>query len=114
MSELQEAEHTWRPADSFGVRLLLVRRSLGMSQEEAAVKCGLDNGSWSNWENGKNPRNLAEVVHKIVMATNVDRDWLIWGGDLSPSSTRWETMDDETAGRPGLYLLGPARLPGIS
>lgn len=113
MSEALQQETAWRPADSFGLRLLLLRRSLGLKQEEAAKLCGLDNGSWSNWENGKLPRNMAEVVHKIVRATNVDRDWLIWGGDLAPSSTKWKNGDRETAGQRHLYSLGPATLPGI-
>lgn len=113
MSEaLQVAEH-WRPRDSFGNRLLLLRRTLGLSQEEAAAKCGLDNGSWSNWENGKNPRQLAEVVHKIVRATGVDRDWLIWGGDLGSQSTGWLHTEGKGAGQRHLTLLGQARFPGL-
>lgn len=113
MSEALQSEDPWRPQDSFGVRLLLVRRTLGLSQEEAAAKCGLDNGSWSNWENGAHPRQLPEVVHKIVRTFNVDRDWLIWGGELGPSSTKWYPTEDATAGQTHLRLLGAVRLPGI-
>jgi transcriptional regulator with XRE-family HTH domain len=113
MSHAEQIESGWRPIDSFAIRLLLVRRALGLTQEEAAEKCGLDNGSWSNWENGKNPRNMAEAVHKIVRALGVDRDWLIWGGDLGPSSTNWLACEGITAGQTPLYLIGPARLPGI-
>lgn len=113
MSEAVEQAQPWRPMDTFGTRLLLIRKELGLSQEQAAARCGLDDGSWSNWENGTSPRNLPVVVHHIVSALNVDRDWLIWGGPLGESSTKWNPYGDETAGQPALYLMGQRHLPGI-
>lgn len=71
---------TWVPAGSFGVRLLLLRRHLGLTQRQIAARCDLDDGSWSNWEKGSNPRNMPEVVEKVAAATGVDRDWgYAWG-----------------------------------
>ena len=74
------------PEDSFALRLVIIRRHLGLSQEEAAARCGLDDGSWSNWENGTKPRGMDRVVGTIAAGLNVDRDWLMWGGPLSPGS----------------------------
>lgn len=67
------------PRDSFGARLLLVRHHFSLSQAEAAERCGLDDGSWSNWERGSSPRDKEVVVRKISNALGVDRDWLMWG-----------------------------------
>jgi transcriptional regulator with XRE-family HTH domain len=70
------------PADSLANRLVLVRRELGLSQREAAQRCGVGFGSWQSWENGSAPRNalrdLAAVAHRL----NVDREWLMFGGAL--------------------------------
>lgn len=70
----------WVPAvETFGDRLVLLRRRMGLTQVGAAQRCGLDDGSWSNWENGGNPRNMARVVRQIHDATGVDMTWLMWG-----------------------------------
>jgi transcriptional regulator with XRE-family HTH domain len=72
--------HPWVPAvETFGDRLVLLRRHLGITQVQAAKQCGLDDGSWSNWEKGASPRNMARVVRKIHEATGVDMAWLMWG-----------------------------------
>lgn len=70
------------PEDSFALRLVIIRQVLDLTQAEAAARCGLDDGSWSNWENGTKPRGMDAVVEKIVTALGVDRDWLMWGGPL--------------------------------
>ena len=70
----------WVPVvETFGDRLVLLRRRLGWSQTKAAASCGLDDGSWSNWENGSHPRDMAKVVRQIHDATGVDMPWLMWG-----------------------------------
>lgn len=71
------------PEDTFALRLVIIRRTLGLSQEEAAERCGLDDGSWSNWENGRKPRGMDKVVGTISSQLGIDRDWLMWGGPLS-------------------------------
>ena len=73
------ATANWVPGDSFALRLIILRHELGLTQREAAVRCGLDDGSWSNWENGANPRNMAKVVQQIHSATGVYMPWLMWG-----------------------------------
>ena len=69
----------WIPTDSFAHRLTAARREIGLTQKEAAERCGLDDGSWSNWENGSKPRGMDEVVTKVAAGLGVDRDWLMWG-----------------------------------
>ena len=72
-------EQGWIPSDSFAARLVTARQAKGLTQREAAEQCGLDDGSWSNWENGSKPRGMDEVVRKITDGLGVDRDWLMWG-----------------------------------
>lgn len=72
--------------DYFGGRLLMLRMSLGLSPEQISPRCGLDKSSWRNWEGGMVPRNLPEVVQKIVAATGVNRDWMLWGPDTEAES----------------------------
>lgn len=77
MSTAQEA--SWVPADSFGSRLIQLRRAMGLGQKEMALKCGYNDRTWNTWERGAVPRKLNEVVAAIHRATGVDRDWLMWG-----------------------------------
>lgn len=72
-------ELNWIPADTFGSRLALVRHGLELSQLEAAEACGLSAPTWSTWERGASPRNMAAVVDAIHRGLHVDRDWLMWG-----------------------------------
>lgn len=76
---LVETESPWVPSDTFASRLLLVRKHLQLSQEEAARLCGLKPSTWYAWENGAQPRGLADVVVKVAKATGCNRDWLMWG-----------------------------------
>lgn len=78
--EAEGQQEPFIPADTFAVRLIMIRKELGLTQAEAAQRCGFDDGSWSNWENGTRPRGLDIVVEKISSNLGVDRDWLMWGG----------------------------------
>lgn len=50
------------------------------NQKEAAAACGISQASWRGWESeGRDPRNLIEVVEKICAATNVDEYWMLTG-----------------------------------
>lgn len=69
----------WIPENSFGARLRMVRRELGLSVEDVADVCGLSASTWSYWERGGHPQKMNETVDKITQATGVDRDWLMWG-----------------------------------
>ena len=74
------------PTDSLANRLLLIRRELGLSQREAAQRCGVGFGSWQSWENGAAPRNALRDLVSVAGALNVDRDWLMFGGALRPEA----------------------------
>ncbi|WP_337360763.1 helix-turn-helix transcriptional regulator [Mycobacteroides abscessus] len=74
----------WRPADRFGHRVKLVRAELGITQKEAAERCGVTPREWQNMEDGRTPRRMDLKVRQIAMAFGVDRDWLMWGGELAP------------------------------
>lgn len=77
MSTAQEG--SWVPADSFGSRLIQLRRAMGLGQKEMALRCGYNDRTWNTWERGAVPRKLNEVVDAIHRATGVRRDWLMWG-----------------------------------
>jgi transcriptional regulator with XRE-family HTH domain len=77
------------PADSFANRLMLSRAHAGnIAIREAALKCGLNYGSWSNWERGGMPRDLLETVRKISDGLGIDDEWLLFGGALVGRSWR--------------------------
>ena len=78
----------WRPEDSFGARLRLVRGELGLTVEDIALRCGVRTPTWSSWERGSLPRGMHRIVERIAEVTGVDREWLMWGGSLT-RSTRW-------------------------
>lgn len=73
----------WVPQDTFGARLALVRQARRWNISEAAEACGLIGESWRNWEHGRPPRSMNEVVVAISEATGCDREWLMWGGPLT-------------------------------
>lgn len=81
---ITEDTKPWVPAEDFGLRLVMVRRHLGLTQRDAAEACDITQAAWNRWENGKLPRNMGEVVRTISSAFGVDRDWLMWGA--MPSS----------------------------
>lgn len=83
-----QALRPWVPRDNFATRLLLVRRELGLTVKEAAAKCGVHYATWSTWENGRKPADMAEVVSQIAEGLGVDRYWLMWGGSLTGESAK--------------------------
>ena len=88
----------WVPEDSLAHRLVLVRRQLGLSQREAALRTGLTFGEWQSLEDGRSARGLDVKVGRISTTLGVDREWLMWGGPL--------------AGKPGPGLNSDWRLRG--
>lgn len=88
-------QQPWVPFDTFGNRLTLIRQHLGLSQVEAAERCGLDDGSWSNWERGAKPRGMDRVVQAIAAGLGVDRDWLMWGGELAKNKCALRALSYE-------------------
>jgi len=73
----------WVPADTLPTRLVLVRHHAGLSQREAAARCGLSYREWQGLEEGRS-RQLDQKVLMISRALGVSRDWLMWGGPLQP------------------------------
>ena len=85
-----DTEQAWVPGDHFGTRLLLARRELGLTVKEAALRCGVHYATWSTWENGRKPADMAAVVGAVSDGLGVDRGWLMWGGTLSgPGNDRY-------------------------
>lgn len=78
------AAGAWRPHDSLPNRLRLVRAEVGISQKEGALRIGITPRIWQNMEDGRAVRDLHKHIASISDAFGVDRDWLMWGGTLSP------------------------------
>lgn len=107
MSEaVSPTSEAWIPADTFAARLVLLRHHLGLSQVEAAERCGLDDGSWSNWERGSSPRRQADVAKAISQGLGVSLKWLLLGGD---ASTRW--LDEPAGQHKDFRLIGGTSSP---
>src|ERR1035437_2456148 len=86
-----------RPADTLGARLELLRRELGWSQRKAAEVTGVPFGTWQGMELGRKTMMLDQHISAIADTMGYDRDWLMWGGPLDPSSLsadndRYETL----------------------
>lgn len=77
-----ETSAPWVPTDTFATRLILVRGELDMTVKQAAEKTGLHYATWSTWENGRTPADMAAVVRAIADGLGVSREWLMWGGPL--------------------------------
>jgi transcriptional regulator with XRE-family HTH domain len=102
MTSPGDGRGTWIPANTFALRLVQVRRAAGdLSQVEAATACGLDDGSWSNWERGAKPRDMERVVRAICQGLGVNRDWLAFGDP--PEHTRAYLTED---GKEAPIILG--------
>lgn len=76
----------WVPEDDFAARLLLARKQAGLTVREAAIRCGVHYATWSTWERGSVPANMADTVRAISEGLGCDRAWLAWGGQLAPAT----------------------------
>lgn len=85
----------WVPTEDFAARLLLARRHAGLTVRDAASAAGIHYATWSTWERGARPANMAAEVEKISNALGVDRNWLMWG-----TPKPWETRQTTTARTP--------------
>lgn len=92
-------ETRWVPTTSkFAARLALVRHRMGWNLKEAALACGLPQGSWREWElKGRDPRGMQDVVDKIAEHTGVDDYWLMTGREAPPPPMRGLPSPQETA-----------------
>lgn len=77
------------PRDTFEHRLMLARSHAGrLSIQDAAAKVGVKHQSWSNWERGIRPRDIIDVAELISEKLGIDRDWLLFGGQLAAPEGR--------------------------
>ena len=93
MTTAHAAPRGWIPDTStFASRLASIRNAKGWNVKEAADTAGLPVQSWRNWEEGKRPRNMPEVVAQLSRSLGVDRDWLMWGEPIGATTGRWSPL----------------------
>lgn len=83
MTTATDSSTGWRPADTLENRLRLVRAEKKLSQRSAAEAVGITQREWQSMEEGRAARRVDVKVRRIAMALGVDRDWLMWGGQLN-------------------------------
>lgn len=73
-----------RPADTFPVRLAIVRAVHGWNYDQAAKATGIGAETWRTWEKGKRHcTDVPGVAAKIAAATGLDAVWIVFGGALA-------------------------------
>lgn len=116
----REHEDDWVPADTFASRLRAIRFELGLTQEEAASKCGINPKTWATWElpGDRSPRNMARVAQQIHDGLKVSRNYVLYGSircfsvsDLPTGAFSLELFDEngepiDFYGRPPLASVG--------
>ncbi|OZE98180.1 helix-turn-helix domain-containing protein [Rhodococcoides fascians] len=86
MTTAAERVSGWRPTDTLENRLRLVRAEKKLSQRAAAELIGISAREWQSMEEGRAARRVDLKVAKIAEAMGVDREWLMWGGNLYAAS----------------------------
>ena len=92
----------WIPnSTTFGARLALLRQAMGWGNiKEAASACSQPVESWRNWErDGRQPRNLVQIVRQISDATGADYYWLLDGSTFADAQAN-EHAKPESPRRP--------------
>lgn len=81
MADSLDIRDRWIPeTDTFGTRLVALRRHLGLDQIEAAELFGVKHPTLSTWERDiSKPRHMSMVVDHIARVTGCDPVWLSWG-----------------------------------
>ena len=100
----QATDQDWIPTtDTFAARLTLTRHRMGWNAKEAALACGISQGSWREWETfGRLPRDIAAVCNKVHEATGVNALWLMTGVTVPgpdggpPASVRHQGLEPRT------------------
>lgn len=83
---MTEAPGSGVPYDTLPVRLLILRKEKGWSQRVASEKTGVPFGTWQGMESGeRETRGLDRHIAAISKATGYKREWLMWGGALTPT-----------------------------
>jgi transcriptional regulator with XRE-family HTH domain len=100
------------PRDTLAARLVMLRHELGLTVDAISAQCGLASATWSTWERGAHPRDLAAVIQKIADGTGYSRDWLMWGSTRFPLRGHWNVLEgggvdqEELPFRPALVAVG--------
>lgn len=72
------------PADSFRIRLAIVRTEMGWNYDQAEAATGVGSESWRTWEKGlRHCTDITGVSRKIAEVTPYDLNWLALGGPLA-------------------------------
>lgn len=72
------------PADTFRLRLAMVRTEMGWNYEQAQAATGIGAESWRTWEKGtRRCTDVIGVSKQIAEATPYDQSWLALGGHLA-------------------------------
>ncbi|CPR79329.1 helix-turn-helix family protein [Mycobacteroides abscessus 5S-0422] len=77
-------EKNWVPADTLAARVVVLRTALGLTRREFSQLTGITENALQGIEGGRSPHKLAEKIQAIHQATGASRDWLMWGGQLTP------------------------------
>jgi hypothetical protein len=78
MTQREPSRHV--PADSFRIRLAIVRTEMGWNYDQAQAATGVGSESWRQWEKGlRHCSDVIGVSKKIAAATPYD-------GGIYPSS----------------------------
>lgn len=73
------------PADTFPIRLAIVRADMGWNYDQAQRETGINSETWRLWEKGKRHcTTLEDTCRVISAATGFSFEWLMVGGGLSP------------------------------
>jgi transcriptional regulator with XRE-family HTH domain len=89
-----QTSHGWVPRGDFAARLVLTRREAGLTVREAADKCGVHYATWSTWERGRLPSDMAGVVRRVSDSLGVDKNWLMWGGGFGDGRPAWAGLGE--------------------
>lgn len=82
MREIDRYPDHWIPDDTFGRRLLVLRKQLGLTGPQMAAVLGkgiCSYPTYNNWERGVRPTKYDEVCDKIAGRLRCDPEWLRWG-----------------------------------
>lgn len=86
-----------RPAPKFGFgdRLRLVRRDLGLTQAEMAIRIGCGLKAYSAWESGQSrPADLPSTAEHLEEVTGIERSWWLgWGEGVTPTPPGLPRLD---------------------
>ena len=93
------------PQWTFDDRIRKVRRGLGLTQEEFAVKLGVGDKRYAAWESGRNtPDDMLSIAKTLEDVSGIDKLWFIGWMDESPESPTTDTQKAPTREGEGQQL----------